>query len=424
MRPNTLLIREASGSYPQARAERGNEELLRLQALYRDLFEATREAHLVTDGDGVVRDANTAARELFGAASDGAVVGKRLGVLVASGHAWRIRSALQELQADGGDADFLEVHVRCGRGPKARLVCFRVHRIPHAGARHLLRWSAHADGPPNGAFEQARFERLAGDLARSYDDSARELRARDHFLATLAHELRTPLSAIVGYARMLRTRKLGPEGHARALATIEQSALAQGRLISDMMEAARIGEGKLAIQREGLDLAALVEGEVFASRPAAEARGVVVGLEVGSGPHLVEADAARLAQAVSNLLSNAIKFTPRGGLVTVSVVVGERDAVVRVADTGEGIADHALLHLFERFWQADDPHARARGGLGLGLSIVRDVVELHGGTVRAESPGPGCGATFVMTIPVRSAPRHLGFPESLGGMGSAAPARG
>jgi signal transduction histidine kinase len=291
-------------------------------------------------------------------------------------------------------------------------------------------------------FARARFDRVADDLARSHEETARQLRARDHFLATLAHELRTPLNAILGYARMLRRGQLRPEDHDRAFSTIEQSALAQGRLIADVMEAARVGEGKMVLHCEPLDLAALVERQVFAARPTAAARGVGLKLRVGRGPHVVDGDASRLAQAVSNLLSNALKFTPGAGLVTVSLEVCEGDALLVVSDTGEGIAPQALPHLFERFWQADDPHARSRGGLGLGLSIVRDVVELHGGGVRAESAGRGHGATFTLTLPVHAESRStsavvspqsgvhraaqcLGLgEESLGGIGSAAPRRG
>jgi signal transduction histidine kinase len=224
-------------------------------------------------------------------------------------------------------------------------------------------------------------------------------------MAILAHELRTPLNAILGYVRMLRAGQLPPEDHDRAFQTIEQSALAQAGLIADLMEAARMGEGKVVLRRAPLDMAVLVEEAVFAVRPTARLRGVSLGLEVVAGPHLVDGDGPRLSQAVSNLLSNAIQFTPRGGSVRVSVLMREREVTVRVSDTGAGIAPHALPHVFERFWQAEETQTRAQGGLGLGLSIVRDVVELHGGLVRAESPGCGKGATFVVTLPVPSEAR-------------------
>jgi signal transduction histidine kinase len=279
----------------------------------------------------------------------------------------------------------------------------------------------------------------ASERAYSHHQSERELRSRHQFMAMLAHELRTPLNAILGYVRMLRAGQLAPEDHDRAFQVIEQSALAQAGLIADLMEAARMGEGKVVLRRAPVDLALLVEREVFAVRPMAMSRGVSLGLEVSGGPHVVEGDGPRLSQAVSNLLSNSIQFTPREGSVRVSVLTGELDVLVRVSDTGAGIAPHALPRVFERFWQADEPHAKARGGLGLGLSIVRDVVELHGGSVRAESPGSGKGATFVVTLPLPpKAPSsaafeghsgirpavHRGGLESSDGIGSAAPRRG
>ena len=253
-------------------------------------------------------DASRPARALFGAMGD--LGGKRLAALVAPADAWRIRSALQQLLAR---ADGVDVHVRPASGSRPELVRVRVRVVHAAESGGLFCWSARQEAAAH-ELEAPEQARLAADLARSHDQSQRELRARDRFMATLAHELRTPLNAILGYVRMLRAGQLAPEDHDRAFQTIEQSALAQAGLITDIMEAARMGEGKVVLRRAPLDLAALVEREVYAARPTANSRGVALGLDVRPSSCAVEGDAARLAQAVSNLLSNAIPVHAARGL--------------------------------------------------------------------------------------------------------------
>jgi PAS domain S-box-containing protein len=229
-------------------------------------------------------------------------------------------------------------------------------------------------------------------------------RIKDEFLATLSHELRTPLTAMLGWSRMLRSGQLDEAGRARAVQVIERNAEAQSKLIEDLLDVSRIITGKLRMEVQPVVLAPVVETAVNGLRPAAEAKRLRLdsSLDPAAGP--VMGDPARLQQVVTNLLSNAIKFTPEGGRVEVRLErSGERARLV-VSDTGVGIRPEALPHVFERFHQADSSNTRAHGGLGLGLAIVRHLVESQGGSVSAESEGEGLGAVFTVDLPLAAAP--------------------
>jgi len=225
-------------------------------------------------------------------------------------------------------------------------------------------------------------------------------RAKDEFLATLSHELRTPLSTMLIWAELLRRRALDESTTARALETLDRNTRVMTRLIDDLLDVSRIVTGKLRLDTGPVDLASVIRAALEAVRPAAEAKrlGVECVLDSGVGP--VSGDAARLQQVVWNLLSNAIKFTPKGGRVTVRLETEESSARITVADTGKGITEGFLPHIFEPFRQADSTTTRVHGGLGIGLGIVRQLVEMHGGTVRAESPGEDRGATFTVDLPL------------------------
>jgi signal transduction histidine kinase/DNA-binding response OmpR family regulator len=226
-------------------------------------------------------------------------------------------------------------------------------------------------------------------------------RAKDDFLATVSHELRTPLNAILGWTVVAR-RQAPPELE-RALGIIERNARAQTRIIEDVLDVSRIVGGKLRLDVAAADVAAAIEGALETVRPEAEARGVVLSADVGA-VGIIAADADRLQQVVWNVLSNAIKFTPEGGTVDLAAArLGQR-IVIRVTDTGEGIDAAFLPHLFEPFRQADGSTTRRHGGLGLGLAIVKQLVQAHGGTIRAESEGPRQGSTFTIELPARSLP--------------------
>ena len=243
-------------------------------------------------------------------------------------------------------------------------------------------------------------KQLEGDLRRRAEDLAAANRAKEEFLATLSHELRTPLNAMLGWTRLLRMGKLDGPAKERALETIERNARIQEQLIADLLEVSRIVTGKLRLELRPIELTPIVLAAMDAVRPAADAKGVLLtGAPAFNGTVLGDPD--RLQQVAWNLLVNAIKFTPAGGEVTVALTQLEANAVITVSDTGEGISPELLPFVFDRFTQGDSTMTRPHGGLGLGLSIVRHIVELHGGKVVAHSGGLGSGATFSIHLPVR-----------------------
>jgi PAS domain S-box-containing protein len=227
-------------------------------------------------------------------------------------------------------------------------------------------------------------------------------RAKDEFLATLSHELRTPLNAMVGWTHMLRSRTLTPDKQQKALETIERNARAQAELIEDILDVSRIITGKLRIEIHPVDLQSIVDVACDAVRPAAEAKGIVLERRIEAMPARFFGDAVRLQQAIWNLLSNAIKFTPAGGRVELAIGSDDRQLTVEVRDTGCGIATDFMPFVFDRFRQLDSSSKRAHGGLGIGLAIVRHIVELHGGSVSCDSPGADRGATFIVRLPIRA----------------------
>ena len=227
--------------------------------------------------------------------------------------------------------------------------------------------------------------------------------AKDEFLATLSHELRSPLSAILGWARILRREDIDPETTDRALDSIERNVRAQTQLIDDLLDVSRIVSGRLRLDIQTVELAPIIATCVDSIRPAAAKKGVALDA-VLDFQAFVSGDTERLQQVVWNLVSNAVKFTPKGGRVQIRLHRTESIAEVRVSDTGQGIAPEMLPHVFDRLWQADSSTTRRHGGLGLGLAIARALVELHGGSIRAESPGLGKGATFTIRLPVALVP--------------------
>ena len=248
--------------------------------------------------------------------------------------------------------------------------------------------------------ENEREELLARErLLRGH---AEELsRLKDQFLATMSHELRTPLNAIFGWITLLRTGRLDEATQARALETIERNARAQKRLVEDLLDVSRIVTGKLGLELADVVPQRVLQGAIATMQPAADAREVRIVPALGEVSGFVRGDPARLQQVFCNLLSNAIKFTAPGGRIDVELTMSGDHVQISVADTGQGIKPEFLPHVFERFRQEDGSISRRHGGLGLGLAIVHHLVELHSGTVAAQSDGEGCGARFVVRLPVR-----------------------
>jgi PAS domain S-box-containing protein len=247
------------------------------------------------------------------------------------------------------------------------------------------------------ALERARLYEVAEQERQRAEEASR---LKDDFLGVLSHELRTPLTAILGWVQILRTRQLPQDKRERALETIERNARAQTQLIEDLLDVNRIVSGKLRLDVRPTHPVKVIESALEVVRPAAEAKGLQLQALLDPEVGLLQGDPNRLQQVVWNLLSNAVKFTPPGGRVTVCLSRGPSHVEIEVKDTGDGITASFLPHVFERFRQADASSTRRHGGLGLGLAIVRQLVELHGGTVEAHSAGQGLGATFIVRLPL------------------------
>ena len=275
------------------------------------------------------------------------------------------------------------------------------------------------------ATDYARRSAVAIDNARLYQQTEQASRMKDEFLATVSHELRTPLNAMLGWTKLLRSGRLEPDRLGAALETIERNTLAQAQLIEDLLDVSRIVTGKLRLQKKPVDLADIVRAAVATVQPAADARGVTLDLQITMPEGVLMGDPARLQQVVWNLLSNAIKFSPERGRVAVTLTADGAQAALSVSDRGVGIPPAFLPYVFDRFRQADSTITRTHGGLGVGLAIVRHVVEMHGGMVEAFSEGENRGATFTVRMPLdpsaaaaarAAAPEQARRPHDIAGL--------
>ena len=249
-----------------------------------------------------------------------------------------------------------------------------------------------------------RVAALEADRTRLADEAQQALRIRDDFLATLSHELRTPLNAMLGWVQLLRLHEDDQGVRRHAIDVIERNARAQVQLVSDLLDVSRVITGRMRVAFEPVDLDDVVHAGACSLHEAAAAKGVALVIQADPIPGVVRGDAARLRQVVWNLVSNAIKFTPRGGHVRIRLRAHHECAEISVTDTGIGITSEMLPYVFDRFRQEDSSANRHYGGLGLGLAIVRHLVELHGGTVQAVSEGRHRGATFYVRLPCSESP--------------------
>jgi signal transduction histidine kinase len=245
--------------------------------------------------------------------------------------------------------------------------------------------------------EEERIQHLLEQEQRSKAEAAN--RAKDEFLATLSHELRTPLNVMLGWVQLLKKNGKNEEIYERAIDAIERSARAQTQLVDDLLDITRIASDGFELTLVSVDMKALVEAGVDGMRPVAEDRDINLNLHSTDSPVLVSGDADRLPQVLNNLLSNAVKFTPLRGSVTVDLIDTANEVVLKVTDTGKGIDADFLPHIFDRYSQETGTKTNRKGGLGLGLAIAHRIVEMHGGTITAESEGEGKGATFTVRLP-------------------------
>lgn len=261
-----------------------------------------------------------------------------------------------------------------------------------------------------GAARDITERKLSEDALRKHAQELAEAnRLKDEFLANLSHELRTPLNSILGWARFLRSRTVEKATASRALETIERNAKNQTQLIEDILDMSRIIQGKLRLNIYPNNLIEIIAAAIESMRPAAEAKAIRLETRLDASVRMFPCDPNRLQQVIWNLLSNAVKFTPEKGLIEVQLERVDSSVIIKVSDTGIGISADFLPYVFDRFRQADSSTTKSHSGLGLGLAIVRQLVELHGGTVEVESPGIGCGATFTVKLPLLVEPKQSSY---------------
>jgi PAS domain S-box-containing protein len=312
----------------------------------------------------------------------------------------RVRSLWLQAGAQGKE---LETEYRLRRASDGEYRWHLLRAVPELGEDSgVTGWIANAvDVEEHRRSEEARASLLLKEQ-RALEQARAASRMKDEFLATVSHELRTPLTAILGWTRIIRSGKLDPTKLQKGLDAIERNGRAQVAIIDDILDVSRIITGKLRLEMSAMDLPALIRTALDTVRPAADAKEIGIDLRIDLPRASYSGDPDRLTQIVWNLLSNAIKFTPKGGEVTITLAQVASHLELSVKDTGQGIPADFLPHVFDRFRQADGTSTRRHGGLGLGLAIVRHLVELHGGTVHADSPGEGQGSAFTVCLPVRA----------------------
>ena len=367
------------------------------------LIESADDAIISKTLEGIITSWNKGAERIFGYTAE-EVIGKSVTILIPKDHEDEEPAILARLRAGHRIEHYETVRVRKDgrhinisltvspiKGPNGEIV----------GASKIARDITEQLQARKALDEASERLKLALDEAKKARAEAEQSsRLKEEFLATISHELRTPLSAILGWARILRLGQLSPENSGKALDTIERNARAQAQLVDDLLDVSRIITGKLRMDVRPSDPSSFIDAAVEAVRPAADAKGVRIQKVVDTGLVSIPGDPVRLQQVVWNLLSNAIKFTPRGGHVQIRSERVNSHLEIVVSDTGQGISADFLPHVFDRFRQADQKTSRHHGGMGLGLAIVRHLVEMHGGTVSANSDGDGKGATFTVSLPI------------------------
>ncbi len=360
--------------------------------LYREIFVHSSEAISMVDAEGRYIEQNAAHASLLGY-SDAEIYGQTPAIHMGAELFDKVRL---ELAATGEYRGEFEAQRKDGQVLAIELTAFTVRDnageiVGYVGIKR--------DVTERSQSEQERADLLERERA-AREDAEQANRLKDEFLATLSHELRTPLNAVIGWSRMLRSGRLDQESANHALQVIERNAWAQKQIIEDILDVSRVITGKLQLKVGPLDLVTVVDGALDAVRPAMEAKDIRVETIIDAGLRIISGDVDRLQQVIWNLLSNAAKFTPPGGKVEIHVSQTERHVLIQVSDSGPGIGRAFLPHVFERFRQADGSTTRTYGGLGLGLAIVRHLVELHGGLITADNRPRQSGAVFTVRLPL------------------------
>jgi two-component system CheB/CheR fusion protein len=372
------------------------EAVCRSEIRYRRLFEAAKDGVLIVDPHTRrITDANPFMTEMLGYTRE-EFLEKELCEIGLFPNLETCDAAFRELRQKGVFRDDnLRVETKVGETRTLEMASNLYEEEGHQVIQCNVR-----DITTRKQAEEDRRQLLAREQAARQEAEAAN-RAKDDFLATVSHELRTPLSAILGWSRLLCTQKPDGATAVRGLESIERNAMVQAQLIEDILDVSRIVAGKMSLESRPIDLAQIINAAIDTARPAADAKSIQIQTHFDPDIGLVSGDPGRIQQVVWNLLSNAVKFTPNGGRVDIQLERLDSDAQITVSDTGKGISADFLPVIFDRFRQADSTSTRQYGGLGLGLAIVRQIVEMHGGSVRAESRGEGQGATFAVRMPIK-----------------------
>ncbi|MGB7921768.1 MAG: ATP-binding protein [Pyrinomonadaceae bacterium] len=364
---------------------------------YRRLFESARDGILILNAATLkITDVNPFMTELLGYSRD-EFLGKELWEIGLFSDKEASQTAFRELQ-ETGYLRYEDLPLQTTDG-RLREVEF-VSNVYEEDSQQVIQCNIRDITARKRAEEENRLLLERCQVAHGEADKANGI--KDEFLALLSHELRTPLTSILGWSKLLTDGNLDDVASKRALEIIVRNARAQRQLIDDLLDISRIITGKLRLDVRPVELAPIIEAIVEGMRPAADARSIHLQTALDSRTDTINGDPDRLQQIIWNLLSNAIKFTPEGGRVEVGLERINSHVEITISDTGQGIDPEFLLHVFDRFRQSDSSSTRRHGGLGLGLAIARQLVELHGGTVKAESPGEGAGTTFKVILPLLS----------------------
>jgi PAS domain S-box-containing protein len=390
------------------RREEIQEDLQTSEIRYRRLFESARDGILILDAvNRKITDANPFMVELLGYSRD-EFLGKELWEIGLLKDEEASKAAFRELQQTG-HIRYEDLRLETKEG-KHREVEF-ISNVYTEGDLQVIQCNIRDISARKRLEEEREQLLLQAQAAQVIAERASQL--KDEFLATLSHELRTPLTAIVGWVEILAKSNLDPVAALRAIEVIRRNARLQVQMVNDLLDVSRIITGKLRLSMQPVDLGTLIIAVVDGQRPAAEAKEIDIQLQLDAPTDPITGDPDRLQQVVWNLVSNAIKFTPKGGSLLVRLERLHSQVEISVTDTGLGITPKFLPHVFDRFRQADATTTRVFGGLGLGLAIVRQFVELHGGTVRVDSAGVGQGSSFTVSLPFSDVHRAANDVERL-----------
>lgn len=377
------------------------------QAVFAAIVDSSNDAIVSKTLEGIITSWNNGAERIFGY-TEAEVIGKPILVIIPPERADEEPRILAR-QARGEGIDHFET-VRVRKDGRRIHVSVTISPIKDSHGRIVGVSKIARDITAQKMAEEEREELLVRER-NAREEAQRADRTKDEFLATLSHELRTPLTAILGWSQMISANRLSEAERTQGLEIIQRNAHLQSQLVDDILDVSRIITGKLRLEVRPVELSHVIEAAVESVLPASEAKEIRLQRVMDSGTGLISGDPARLQQVVWNLLANAIKFTPRGGRVQVRLERVNSHIEIIVSDTGGGIDPEILPYIFERFRQADQSSTRRFGGLGLGLAIVRHIVENHGGSVEAESPGLDQGATFTVKLPLMAARQIVAMPD-------------